>query len=170
MGATRRDVTSGVWESPLTLGPWHQADGQPLVNVGAIGVRLWPQLLPLCPIPLSQVSPCHQLLGRLSMLNLQWSPVVKEIPLIGCLAKYEKRNYKTLKPVVMVSMIHPFRAGSYSSPMPFATFYQTWFLIRSGYGSKNTVVCISTALSHPVSLMNVDHSYLVDREGYFCSG
>lgn len=125
MGATRRDVTSGVWESPLTLGPWHQADGQPLVNVGAIGVRLWPQLLPLCPIPLSQVSPCHQLLGRLSMLNLQWSPVVKEIPLIGCLAKYEKRNYKTLKPVVMVSMIHPFRAGSYSSPMPFGTFYQT---------------------------------------------
>lgn len=61
-------------------------------------VRLWPQLLPLCPDPLSQVSPCCQLFGRLSMLNLQWSPVVKEITLISCLAKYKKRNYKTGPP------------------------------------------------------------------------
>ena len=95
---------------------------------------------------------------------------MQEISLIGCLAKYEKKNGTPFELVVVVSMILPIQSGFLFPTGAICSFLSDIFLIRSGFGCKNTAVCIFTDLSHPICLMNVDQSYLVDMEGCFFSG
>lgn len=94
----------------------------------ALSECLWPWVFQCVLRCLHNLALVSRLSGCLSMLNWRQSPSVREITLIGFWG--EKRWRKPLKPVAVVSMILAHKNDKVLTPVPFATFCQTYFQIE----------------------------------------